>query len=158
MSTHNERRVISVIVMNESSVLARVSGLFAGRGYNIETLTVAPIPNSDMSHITIATNGDAKTMEQITKQLHKLIPVYKVVEHEEMVEKEMVLVKFPIAENLSNISALCGAYNGGIVNVGPEMVITMVADEPCRIRHFMEAAERYNPIEIVRGGVVAIER
>ena len=154
----NERRVISVVVMNESSVLARVTALFAGRGYNIESLTVAPIPESDMSHITIATNGSAKVMEQITKQLHKLIPVYKVIEHEEMVEKEMVLVKFPIAENLSDISALCATYNGGIVNVGKEMVITQVADEPRRIKHFIEAAQRYNPCEIVRGGVVAIER
>ena len=157
-NSKNERHVISVIVMNESSVLARITALFAGRGYNIETLTVAPIPQSDMSHITIATSGSAKVMEQITKQLHKLIPVYKVIEHEEMVEKEMVLVKFPIAENLSDISALCAAYNGGIVNVGPEMVITMVADEPTRIKHFIEATQRYNPSEVVRGGVVAIER
>jgi acetolactate synthase-1/3 small subunit len=154
----NERRVISVIVMNESSVLARVTALFAGRGYNIESLTVAPIPESNMSHITIATNGSTKVMEQITKQLHKLIPVYKVIEHDEMVEKEMVLVKFPIAENLSDISSLCAAYNGGIVNVGKEMVIAQVADEPVRIKHFIEAAQRYNPCEIVRGGVVAIER
>jgi acetolactate synthase-1/3 small subunit len=153
-----ERRVISVIVMNESSVLARVTALFAGRGYNIESLTVAPIPNSSMSHITIATNGSAKVMEQITKQLHKLIPVYKVIEHEEMVEKEMILIKFPIAENLSDISALCAAYNGGIVNVGKEMVVAQVADEPRRVKHFIEAAQRYNPCEIVRGGVVAIER
>ena len=154
----NERRVISVIVMNESSVLARVTALFAGRGYNIESLTVAPIPDSDMSHITIATKGDAKIMEQITKQLHKLIPVYKVIEHEEMVEKEMVLVKFPVEESLSDIQVLCMAYNGGIANVGPNMVIGMVADEPKRVQHFLEAAQRYNPIEIVRGGVVAIER
>jgi len=154
----NERRVISVIVLNESSVLARVTALFAGRGYNIESLTVAPIPDSDMSHITIATNGSAKVMEQITKQLHKLIPVYKVIEHEEMVEKEMVLVKFPIAENLADISVLSAAYNGGVVNVGTEMIIVMVADEPKRIKHFIEASQRYNPSEIVRGGVVAIER
>lgn len=154
----NERRVISVIVLNESSVLARITALFAGRGYNIESLTVAPIPDSEMSHITIATNGSAKVMEQITKQLHKLIPVYKVIEHEEMVEKEMVLVKFPITEHLSDISALCAAYNGGIANVGKEMIIAMVADEPKRIQHFIEAAQRYNPSEVIRGGVVAIER
>ena len=158
MNPKNERRVISVIVMNESSVLARVTALFAGRGYNIESLTVAPIPDSDMSHITIATNGSTKVMEQITKQLHKLIPIYKVIEHEEMVEKEMILVKFPIAENLSDVAALCAAYNGGIVNVGKEMVIAQVADEPKRIKHFIEAAQRYHPCEIVRGGVVAIER
>ena len=154
----NERRVISVIVLNESSVLARVTALFAARGYNIASLTVAPIPDSEMSHITIETNGSPKVMEQITKQLHKLIPVYKVIEHEEMVEKEMVLAKFPITEHLSDIGALCAAYNGGIVNVGKEMIIAMVADEPNRIHHFIEAAQRYNPLEIVRGGVVAIER
>ncbi len=154
----NERRVISVIVLNESSVLARITALFAGRGYNIESLTVAPIPDSDMSHITIATNGSAKVMEQITKQLHKLIPVYKVIEHEEMVEKEMVLAKFPIAENLADISVLSAAYNGGVVNVGKEMIIVMVADEPKRVKHFIEAAQRYNPSEVIRGGVVAIER
>jgi len=158
MSDINTRRVISVIVMNESSVLARVTSMFAARGYNIESLTVAPIPNSDKSHITIETKGNARVMEQITKQLHKLIPVYKVIEHAEMVEKEMVLVKFPIAENLSDIAALAAAYNGGIVNVGKEMVVAQVADEPKRVKHFIEAAERYNPCEIVRGGVVAIER
>jgi acetolactate synthase-1/3 small subunit len=158
MDNTNQRRVISVIVANESSVLARVTSLFAARGYNIASLTVAPIPESNMSHITIATNGGTRVMEQITKQLHKLIPVHKVIEHEEMVEKEMVLIKFPIIEHLSDISALCEAYHGGIVNVGSDMVITMVADEPCRVKHFIEASKRFNPIEIVRGGVVAIER
>ncbi len=152
------RRVISVVVLNEAQVLARVSGLFAGRGYNIETLTVAPIPDTDLSHMTIVTRGNRRVIEQITKQLHKLIPTLKVIEHEEMVEKEMVLVKFPIEEKLSDIQTLCEAYNGGIANVGENMVIAMVADEPVRIKHFIEATKRYNPIEIVRGGVVAMER
>ncbi|SFV55202.1 Acetolactate synthase small subunit [hydrothermal vent metagenome] len=152
------RRVISVLVENESSVLSRVSGLFAGRGYNIETLTVAPVPNTNRSRITIVTKGSGRVLEQITKQLHKLIPIHKVVEHEEMVEKEMVLAKFPITESLSDIQALCGAYNGEIVNVGSDMIIGMAADEPIRIKHFIEATSCYNPIEIIRGGVVAIER
>jgi len=152
------RKVISVVVENESSVLSRVSGLFSGRGYNIETLTVAPIPNTKQSRITIETKGDKKTIEQITKQLNKLVPVYEVIEHEEMVEKEMVLVKFPLTESLADIEVLCEAYNGTIVNVGVDMCIGMVADEPLRVKHFIEAIARYNPIEIVRGGVVAIER
>ena len=152
------RRVVSILVENESSVLSRVSGLFAGRGYNIETLTVAPIPKTNRSRITIVTKGSERILEQITKQLHKLIPVYKVVEHDEMVEKEMVLIKFPIEENLADIQALCAAYNGGIVNVGTDIIIGMVADEPCRVKHFIEATGRYHPVEIVRGGVVAIER
>ncbi|HIP51790.1 MAG TPA: acetolactate synthase small subunit [Campylobacterales bacterium] len=152
------RRVISVVVENESSVLSRVSGLFAGRGYNIETLTVAPIPNTKQSRISIATKGDTRTLEQIKKQLNKLVPVYEVIEHEEMVEKEMVLVKFPLSESLADIEVLCEAYNGTIVNVGVDMCIGMVADEPCRVKHFIEATVRFNPIEIIRGGVVAIER
>ncbi len=152
------RRVISVVVLNEAQVLARVSGLFAARGYNIESLTVAPIPDTDMSHITIVTKGNKRVIEQITKQLHKLIPTFKVIEHEEMVEKEMVLIKFPIEQSLSDIQVLCEAYNGGIANVGENMVIGMVTDEPVRVKHFIEAAKRYSPLEIVRGGVVAIER
>ncbi|MBN2824543.1 MAG: acetolactate synthase small subunit [Campylobacterales bacterium] len=154
----NIRRVISVIVMNESSVLARITALFAGRGYNIDSLTVAPIPQSNFSHITIVTQGDKRIIEQIIKQLNKLIPVLKVMEHEEMIEKEMVMVKFAVKERLSDIAALCGAYNGGIVNVGTDIVIAMAADEPKRIEHFLEATQIFNPIEIVRGGVVAIER
>ena len=152
------RRVISVVVENESSVLSRVSGLFSGRGYNIETLTVAPIPNTKQSRISIATKGDTRTLEQIKKQLNKLVPVYEVIEHEEMLEKEMVLVKFPLSESLADIEVLCEAYNGTIVNVGVDMCIGMVADEPCRVKHFIEATARFNPIEIIRGGVVAIER
>ncbi len=75
------RRVISVVVLNEAQVLSRVSGLFAGRGYNIESLTVAPIPETDLSHMTIVTQGNERVIEQITKQLHKLIPTLKVIEH-----------------------------------------------------------------------------
>ncbi|WP_456433869.1 acetolactate synthase small subunit [Nitratifractor sp.] len=152
------RRVISVIVANEAQVLARVSGLFAGRGYNIDSLTVAPIPDTQLSHMTIVTHGNRRVIEQIVKQLHKLIPAFKVIEHEQMVEKEMVLIKFPIESPIADIQALCTAYNGGIVNVGTDMLIAMAADEQQRIAHFIEAAKRYHPIEIVRSGVVAMER
>jgi len=152
------RRVISVIVANEAQVLARVSGLFAGRGYNIDSLTVAPIPDTDLSHMTIVTRGNSRVIEQIVKQLHKLIPTFKVIEHEQMVEKEMVLIKFPIEASISEVQALCQAYNGGIVNAGTEMFIAMAADESRRIAHFIDAIKRYQPVEIVRSGVVAMER
>ena len=154
------RRVISVVVQNEAQVLARVSGLFAGRGYNIDSLTVAAIPNSNMSHITIVTRGSKRVIEQIIKQLHKLIPVYKVIEHDSMVEKEMVLIKFTLNENvnIANIQALFEAYNGSIVNASDKMIIAMAADESHRIDHCIDASSIYNPIEIVRSGVVAMER
>ncbi len=152
------RKVISVIVLNEHGVLTRITGLFAARGYNIESLTVAPIPNSKYSRLTIVTNGSPRVIEQIIKQLHKLIPVYKVIEHSELVEKEMVLAKIPLEERLADVEALCRAYNGNIVNIGVDSAIIMAADEPNRIANFINALKRFNPKEIVRSGVVAIER
>ncbi len=158
MDESKERRVISVIVVNESSVLSRITNLFSGRGYNITSLTVAPIPDSKYSRLTIVTSGSVRVIEQITKQLHKLIPVLRVYEHADLVEKEMAMVKFPISENLSDINTLCEAYNGKIVNVGENVIIAMVADEPKRVEHFLGAIKRYNPKEIVRSGAVALER
>lgn len=154
----SERRVISVIVINEASVLSRVTDLFSGRGYNITSLTVAPIPESRYSRLTIVTSGSVRVIEQITKQLHKLIPVLKVYEHADLVEKEMALVKFPANENITDISTLCGAYNGKIVNVGDNVIITMIADEPKRVDNFLKMIQKYNPKEIVRSGAVALER
>ncbi|MEA2073686.1 MAG: acetolactate synthase small subunit [Campylobacterota bacterium] len=157
-SENSERRVVSVIVVNEASVLSRITNLFSGRGYNITSLTVAPIPDSKYSRLTIVTAGSVRVIEQITKQLHKLIPVLRVYEHADLVEKEMALIKFPITESLTEISVLCEAYNGKIVNSGENMIIAMVADEPKRVGHFLEAIKRYNPKEIVRSGAVALER
>ena len=97
-------------------------------------------------------------IEQITKQLHKLIPVLRVYEHADMVEKEMAMVKIPITESLSDISTLCEAYNGKIVNASETTIIAMVADEPKRVENFLSAIKRYNPKEIVRSGAVALER
>ena len=154
----NERRVVSVIVVNEASVLSRITNLFSGRGYNITSLTVAPIPDSKYSRLTIVTKGSVRVIEQITKQLHKLIPVLRVYEHADLVEKEMAMVKFPITESLTEISVLCEAYNGKVVNSGENMIIVMVADEPKRVTHFLEAIKRYSPKEIVRSGAVALER
>ncbi|WP_188093754.1 MULTISPECIES: acetolactate synthase small subunit [Sulfurimonas] len=154
----SERRVISVIVVNEASVLSRITDLFSGRGYNITSLTVAPIPESKYSRLTIVTSGSVRVIEQIIKQLHKLIPVLKVYEHADLVEKEMALVKFPLTEDITEISILCSAYNGKIVNVGENVIITMVADEPKRVENFLKIINKYNPKEIVRSGAVALER
>lgn len=154
----SERRVISVIVVNEASVLSRITDLFSGRGYNITSLTVAPIPDTRYSRLTIVTSGSVRVIEQITKQLHKLIPVLKVYEHADLVEKEMALVKFPASENIADISALSAAYNGKIANVGDNVIIVMVADEPKRIDNYLKLINKFNPKEIVRSGAVALER
>jgi len=158
MTESSERRVVSVIVVNEASVLSRITNLFSGRGYNITSLTVAPIPDSKYSRLTIVTSGSVRVIEQITKQLHKLIPVLKVYEHCDIVEKEMALIKFPITESITEIDTLCQAYNGKIVNSSENVIIAMVADEPQRVENFLQAIKRYNPKEIVRSGAVALER
>ncbi|EQB40354.1 acetolactate synthase [Sulfurimonas hongkongensis] len=158
MTENSERRVVSVIVVNEASVLSRITDLFSGRGYNITSLTVAPIPESKYSRLTIVTSGSVRVIEQITKQLHKLVPVLKVYEHADLVEKEMALIKFPITESISDITALCQAYNGNIVNVGENIFIAMIADDPKRVDNFLKMIKRYNPKEIVRSGAVALER
>ncbi len=151
------RRVISVIVLNEHGVLSRISGLFAGRGYNIDSLTVAPVPNTNLSRLTIVTSGNARVLEQIVKQLHKLIPTYKVIESGEFVEKEMALIKIPLSENFDGIDAMLKAYNGTIANSGEDFIVIMVADDAARVSNFLKAVKKYNPIEIVRGGSVAMD-
>lgn len=151
------RRVISVIVLNEDGVLSRISGLFAGRGYNIDTLTVAPVPNTNLSRVTIVTKGNARVHEQIVKQLHKLIPTYKVIESGEFVEKEMALVKIPLNEDFNGLDAMLKAYNGTIANSGEDFIIVMVADDAPRVKNFLQAIKKYNPIDMVRSGSVALD-
>ncbi|QKF63064.1 acetolactate synthase III, valine-sensitive, regulatory (small) subunit [Campylobacter mucosalis] len=151
------RRVISVIVLNEHGVLARIAGLFAGRGYNIDTLTVAPIPESKFSRLSIITSGDERVLEQIVKQLHKLIPTYKVIESGEFVEKEMALVKIPLSENFAGLDAILNAYNGSVTNTNENSIIVMVCDDTNRIENFLKAIKKFNPTDIVRGGSVLMD-
>ena len=158
MSEEIQRKVISVFAVNEQGVLARIAGLFAGRGYNIETMTVAPVPNSEYSRFTIETKGSKRTIEQIIKQLNKLIPVLKVIDSSDIIEKETVLVKFSADNNLSDIDVLCKVYNGRIMNVNENSVVAVVVDEPSRISNFLKIIKKYSPKEIVRGGVVSMER
>jgi acetolactate synthase-1/3 small subunit len=157
-NTTEKREVISVIVQNEDSVLSRISNLFSARGYNIDSLTVAPIPNSEYSRFTIVTIGNARTIDQIVKQLNKLVPVLKVIEHKNVIEKDTVLIKIPIDENLSDIDVLARAYNGAIVNVTDDSIVISATDEPGRIANFINIIHKYKPTEVVRGGVVAMER
>ncbi|MDX1808254.1 MAG: acetolactate synthase small subunit [Sulfurospirillaceae bacterium] len=151
------RRVLSVIVTNEHGVLSRISGLFAGRGYNIDTLTVAPIPDTNFSRLTIVTSGNENVLEQIVKQLHKLIPTYKVIESGEFVEKEMALVKIPLGEDFNGLDAMLKAYNGTIANSGADFIVVMVADNAKRIQDFLKAIKKYNPTDMVRSGSVAMD-
>jgi acetolactate synthase-1/3 small subunit len=123
------RRVISVIVINEDSVLSRIIGLFSARGYNIESLTVAPVPQSDYSRMTIVTIGSKRVIDQIVKQLNKLIPVLKVNEHSDVIEKDTVLIKIPIDQDLSDVATLAATYKGSIQNVTEDAIVVSATDE-----------------------------
>ncbi|MFY4724638.1 acetolactate synthase small subunit [Campylobacter jejuni] len=151
------RRVLSVIVLNEHGVLSRIVGLFSGRGYNIDSLTVAPLENKEFSRINIVTSGNERTFEQIVKQLHKLIPTYKVIESEEFIDKEMALVKIPLKENLGGFDAVLKAYNGTIANSNENFLFLMVVDDANRIDNFLKTIKKYNPSDIVRSGSVLME-
>jgi len=157
-NSEEKREVLSVIVINKESVLSRIVDLFSARGYNIESLTVAPIPNSEYSRITIITIGRARVIDQIVKQLNKLVPVLKVTEHKDVIEKDTVLIKIPIDQNLSDVDVIARAYNGQIQNVTAEAIVLSATDDPSRIANFIKVIEKYKPIEIVRSGVVAMER
>ncbi len=152
------RKVLSVIVQNEHGVLSRISGLFAGRGYNIISLTVAPIPDTDYSRFTIVTEGNKRVFEQIVKQLHKLIPTYKVIENQDVVEKEMVLVKIPLSANLSGLDAILSGYNGIVANATEDSLILMAVDDANRIENFIKIIKKFHPTEVVRGGSVSMEK
>ena len=152
------RQVISVIVLNEHNVLSRIVGLFSARGYNIDSLTVAPITYSQYSRMTIVTTGDKRVIDQIVKQLNKLIPVLRVNEHKNVIEKDTVLMKFSIDNNLSDIDVIARAYHGSIQNVTDDSIIVSATDSSARIMNFIKVMQKFNPLEVVRSGIVAMER
>jgi len=157
-SSEERREVLSVIVINKDSVLSRIVDLFSARGYNIDSLTVAPIADTEYSRITIVTLGSVRIIDQIVKQLNKLVPVLKVTEHRNFIEKDTVLIKIPLDQNLSDVDVLARAYNGAIQNVTENAIVISATDEPKRIANFIKVIERFKPLEIVRSGVVAMER
>jgi acetolactate synthase-1/3 small subunit len=156
--TNTTRQVISVVVLNEHNVLSRIVGLFSARGYNIDSLTVAPILRSEYSRMTIVTTGDKRVIDQIVKQLNKLIPVLRVNEHKDVIEKETVLIKIPIDQPLSDVEVIARAYNGHIQNVTENAIVISATDEPHRIANFTNIMNKFKPLEVVRSGVVAMER
>ena len=152
------RQVVSVIVYNEDAVLSRISGLFSARGYNIDSLVVAPTNDEKYSRICIVTTGKKAVIDQIIKQLNKLIPVLKVIEHKNAIEKDTVLIKIQIEQNISDIAVIAKAYNGYIQNITQEAIIISATDEPRRIDNFINIMQRFKPLEVVKSGVVAMER
>ncbi|MFA5354422.1 MAG: acetolactate synthase small subunit [Thermodesulfovibrionales bacterium] len=155
------RHTISVLVENKFGVLSRVSGLFSGRGYNIESLSVGETTDPNVSVMTIVTTGDDWVIEQITKQLNKLIDVIKVVDFTELehVEREMILVKVsPRQENKAEVLRIAEIFRGRVVDSSPTTYTIEITGDERKIEAFIELIKPMGIKEFVRTGKVALAR
>ncbi len=152
---------ISVLVRNESGVLSRISDLFSGRGYNIESLTVAPTLDPEFSRITIVTSGEEKVIEQIIKQLNRLIPTIKVTDLsiDDCVEREIILCKVCARdEDRSEILRIAEIFSAKIIDVSPKTYTLQALGDERQIRSLVELLRPIGIKELVRSGKVAISR
>jgi acetolactate synthase-1/3 small subunit len=155
------RHTISILVENEFGVLARVAGLFSGRGFNIECLTVAETLDPTVSRITLVTRGDDQVLEQIEKQLNKLICVITVEDFADSphVEREMALIKVTAEEKTrSELMNIVDIFRGKVIDVGPRSFIVEVTGSEEKIQAILELLQPLGIKEIVRTGKVAMHR
>ncbi len=155
------KHTISVLVENKFGVLSRISGLFSGRGFNIESLSVGETIDPTVSFMTIVTAGDDQIIEQITKQLNKLIDVIKVIDFMEVehVEREMVLVKVaPKKEDRAELFRLAEIFRGRIIDSGSTTYTIEITGDEKKIAAFVELMKSYGIKEFARTGKVAMAR
>lgn len=141
--------------------MSRVAGLFSARGYNIESLTVAPTEDSSLSRMTIVTTGSEEIIEQITKQLNKLIDVVKLVEltDGEHIEREMLLIKVKAEDKVKEeITRLCEIFRGHIIDVSEKSYVIELSGDSEKLDAFIKSLEKMKIIEVVRSGVSGIAR
>jgi acetolactate synthase I/III small subunit len=155
------RHVITLLVENEFGVLARIAGLFSGRGFNIESLCVAETLDPTVSTMTLVTRGDDQIIEQVLKQLNKLVPVIKVVDLSErdFVEREMVLVKVnATAETREEVLRVVEIFRGKVVDVGNKTYTIEVTGDENKIRAILSLFKPLGIKELVRTGRVVMVR
>lgn len=153
--------IISVIVHNKPGVLSRVSGLFSRRGYNISSLAVGETENPALSRITIAVSGDESILEQIQKQLYKLIDVIKVIDlpKDTSVRRELVLVKVNTEKSSrAEVIQIADIYRGKIVDVGDTNLTIEITGEEGKVEAFINMMSRFGIKELVRTGKIALHR
>jgi acetolactate synthase-1/3 small subunit len=155
------RHTISVLVENEFGVLARVAGLFSGRGFNIESLSVAETLDPTVSCITLVTTGDDTVLEQITKQLNKLVSIIRVSDFKdtEHVERELVLVKVAADERTrGELMNIVSIFRGKVIDVGRQSYIVEITGGEDKIGAILQLLQPFGIAEIVRTGRVAMFR
>jgi acetolactate synthase I/III small subunit len=155
------RHTISVLVENKFGVLTRIAGLFSGRGYNIDTLNVAPTQDPSTSRMTIVTRGDDATIDQITKQLNKLVNIIEVRDFREgeFVDRELVLIKVSVdSKTRAEIMQITDIFRAKIVDVQPKSLTIEVTGDEGKIEKFIRLMDTFGVLELTRTGRIALPR
>ena len=155
------KHTISVLLQNKPGVLSRVTGLFSGRGFNIESLSVAETLDAGVSCLTLVTRGPDEIIEQITKQLHKLIDVIKVVDvgDSEFVEREMALIRVKAESHTrAEVLRIIDIFRGKVVDVSPKSYAVEITGPESKIKAVIDILKPIGIQEIVRTGTIAMAR
>jgi len=155
------RHVLSALVMNQPGVLAHVSGMLASRAFNIDSLAVGETENPKYSRMTFVITGDDKVLDQVRKQLEKIVTVVTVVDYsgEEFVERDLMLIKVKTPPGKrSEVVELVEIFRGRIVDVSVEQVMIEIAGQERKVEAFIEAVRPYGIVELVRTGRIALMR
>ena len=158
---NNNRHLISILMENEAGALSRVANLFSARGYNIESLTVAPTDDSSLSRLTLVTSGNEQVIEQIVKQLNKLIDVVKLIDLSETdaIERELMLVKTKASgEQRAEMKRLADIFGGRILDVTDATYTIELTGDGNQLDNFLRAIEKDAILEVVRSGATGIAR
>lgn len=156
-----KKRVLSLLVDNTSGVLSRVAGLFSRRGYNIDSLTVGETADPRYSRMTIVVSGDELTLDQITKQLAKLIDVVdiKILENETSVSRELVMVKVRVdAAERQEVIAIANVFRGNIIDVGTDSLIVELTGQQTKLEAFIKLLAGHEILELARTGITGLSR
>ena len=155
------RHTISILVENKFGVLTRIAGLFSGRGYNIDTLNVGPTHDPNTSRMTIVTKGDDATLEQIVKQLNKLVDVLQVRDFREgeYVDRELVLVKVNVdSKTRAEVMQITDIFRAKIVDVQPASLTIEITGDESKVEKFIELMKTFGVLDLNRTGKVALPR
>src|SRR6516165_5356789 len=161
MDSGRRRHVLSALVQNRPGVLAQVSGMFASRSFNIDSLAVGETEDPNLSRITVVVMGDDRHLDQVRKQLEKIVTVVKVhdISSEDYVERDLMLIKVNAAPALRpEINALVQIFRGRILDVSPDHVMIEISGQEKKIEAFIEHARHYGIQELARTGRIALVR
>ena len=156
-----QKKILGLLVQNEPGVLAHIAGMFAARSFNIDSLVVGRTEDEAFSRMIIVTSGDEATLEQVRKQLGKIVTVVKVqdLSHHDTVERDLLLIRVNCPpEKRGDLRHLVEVFRGSIVDIGPKSIILQLTGPEAKIEAFVDLCRPYGIIELSRTGVIAIAR